>query len=64
MSGKIVYIVLTDAEADRFSGGLSDVLCWLRGWNAARSGTDLSDNAPIGIEALRDLNLKIKAARE
>lgn len=58
----VVLIQLDRQEAERLSWGLSDLLCWHGGFAAARAGTDLDDDRPMGIEAVRTLNLKIKDA--
>jgi hypothetical protein len=57
-----VTIQLTMAEAESLSSGLSDLLCWCRGFMAA-SGDHFS-HYPMGVEATRTLNLKLKSAME
>jgi len=57
-------IMLTREEAERISYGLADLLCWHRGFSAARAGTDLDENEPMGVKSARDINLKIKDALE
>ncbi len=52
--------VEVDLNAARdFEAGLSDILCWARGYCAAQPD---SSNAPLGIEALRNLNIILKRA--
>ena len=46
-------------DLERFSHALADVLCWARGFMAGL-GEDRQEHAPIGIETLRDLNIKFK----
>lgn len=59
-----ITITLTHEEAKRFSYGLADLLCWHRGFSAAREGTDLDNNGPMGVESARDLRLKILSQLE
>ena len=51
---------LTPMEAEEVSLALSDVLCWVAGFKAAREGTDLDASGPEGIKVLRDLNVRLK----
>jgi hypothetical protein len=53
-------IPVEDAEA--FSFALSDLLCWHRGYAAAKG--DDTAHLPSGIERTRDLNIKLKSAIE
>lgn len=53
-------IVLSPKEAEKLSLGLSDLICWIEGFNAARAGTDHANSGPMGVEAVRALNLKLK----
>ena len=55
-----VVLTLSNEEAENFSDALSDILCWTRGFFAGL-GENIS-NAPIGVEELRVLNIKLKAA--
>ena len=56
-----IHLSLTRAYVEELSHSISDLLCWLRGWQAAR-GSD--DNSPFGIEDLRAFNIKLKRALE
>lgn len=53
-------IILSPKEAEKLSLGLSDLLCWIEGFNAARAGTDHANSGPMGVEAVRTLNLRLK----
>jgi hypothetical protein len=55
-----VVIRLPLDEAETLSHGLSDLLCWCNGFMAA-SGSDFRYD-PMGVEAARTLNLKLKSA--
>jgi hypothetical protein len=55
-----VTIKLPLSEAETLSHGLSDLLCWCNGFMAA-SGDSFSYD-PMGVEAARTLNLKLKSA--
>lgn len=57
-----ITIDLDDDEAERLEHGVCDLLCWLRGYSAGRPEDD--SNHPLGVEALRDLSIAIKDARE
>ena len=57
-----ITLTLTREEAERISYGLADLLCWHRGFSAARAGTDLDEHEPMGVACARDINLKIKDA--
>lgn len=58
-----VVIILTKEKADEIQSGLSDIACWARGFNAALSHDD-RDRAPMGIEAIREINIALKKALE
>lgn len=60
MSEPIVTITMSKDTAERLQHGLSDLLCWCRGY-AAASGEN-SYNGPIGVEETRDMNIKLKEA--
>lgn len=45
------------AQADRFSLGMADLLCWARGFMAARP--DDGDLHPMGVNQTRDLRLAL-----
>lgn len=55
-----VTLRLPKADAERLSSALSDVLCWASGFAAANYDRGVS--GPMGIEQLRTLNIKLKAA--
>lgn len=57
-----VTLRLPKFEAERLSSALSDVLCWAAGFSAANY--DRGVDGPMGIEQLRTLNIKLKAALE
>ncbi len=61
-SSATVSITLTRKNAEDLSDGLSDILCWHRGWNAAREGMGHDDNDSMGIEAVRTMRANIKDA--
>lgn len=50
-------VVLHGEDAHDVSDALADVLCWFRGFAAARAG---DVELPPGIERLRELNIKLK----
>lgn len=62
--GRVPYgyaaVILPKDQAERLSSDLSDILCWAAGFKAAL-GDDLS-RAPLGVEGVRDLNIKLKSA--
>ena len=51
---------ISPKEAEQLSLSLSDLLCWVEGFNAARAGTEHADSGPMGVEAVRTINLKLK----
>ncbi len=53
-----VIIRLTHDEAERLSMGVSDLLCWVRGFLAAYEG----DNGPFGQSEVRRLSELLKRA--
>lgn len=55
-----VRIDMTAGDAEALSLSMSDLLCWHRGY-AAGTG-DGGDNSPLGVEAARDINIRIKQA--
>ena len=63
MATEHVTIVLTTEDAERIEAGLSDLLCWMAGFNAALSPSEDHDRRPYGVNAARDINIKIKSAR-
>lgn len=59
----IVHLWLDDAVA--IQQGLADLACWCRGFEAGRATADVpGDFGPLGIESLRDMNRRLKAAIE
>jgi len=55
-----VTLRLPLSEAEKLSYGLSDLLCWCNGFMAG-TGPDFRFD-PMGVEAARTLNLKLKSA--
>lgn len=55
----IVRIELSLAEAIALDNKLSDLLCWATGFAAARAGTDLDGEVPMGVEAVRSLRIML-----
>jgi hypothetical protein len=53
-------LTLSLNEAETLSNGLSDILCWCRGFIAGRG--QVTDNDPMGIESVREMNIRLKAA--
>jgi len=51
---------LPTADLRDWSHALADVLCWASGFAAANYDRGIS--GPMGVEAIRSLNIKIKAA--
>lgn len=60
MSDPQITITMSRETAEYIQNGLSDLLCWCRGYMAAAG--DHSDNGPIGVEETRDMNIKLKEA--
>lgn len=56
-----VQLKLSKSEAIALDDGLSDLLCWTTGFVAARRGTDLSYEVPMGIDAVRHLRKILRA---
>lgn len=57
---RAVTITMTRVDAEELSFALSDLLCWHQGYAAAKG--DDTAHAPMGVEAARDLNIKLKRA--
>ena len=55
----IVTLRMSKRRAEKLSHGISDLLCWVRGFKAARPD---GDNMPFGDEEVRVLNIAIKNA--
>jgi hypothetical protein len=60
-SQKHVTLLFERETLDELSLGLSDLLCWCAGFNSAL-GENGVDRAPLGVQAVRTLNIKIKSA--
>jgi len=56
-----ITITLRRSEAEAWSYGLSDLLCWCRGFSAALLPDDFQRH-PMGVDEARELNIKLKAA--
>lgn len=56
-------VMIPKAEAKELSFSLSDLLCWHGGY-AAATPEDQSHRLPMGVEAARSLNIKLKSAIE
>lgn len=54
-----ITITIQEGDAERISNGLSDLLCWCRGFMAGR---DDACQHPQGTEAATILNLALKRA--
>ena len=59
---KDVIVAMTMTEAEQYRDRLADLLCWLSGFCAAREGTALDSEMPMGMAGTRDLSLRIKRA--
>lgn len=62
MAEETITITLDREFADTLSSGLSDLLCWAAGFNAALSPSEDHDRRPMGIHAAREINIKLKSA--
>jgi hypothetical protein len=56
-------VILPKDQAEELSHGLSDFLCWARGYRAGLSDERL-EHGPLGVEEVRNLNIKLKSAIE
>lgn len=56
-----VTLTLSKAEAEHMQDEISDLLCWLRGYQAA-SSEFAREHAPMGIEGARRINIALKRA--
>lgn len=54
-----LHLNLSADEAEQLSWAISDLLCWISGFEAGRAGTDLPDG-PMGVNQLRNFNIKLK----
>lgn len=59
-----ITITIDRKEAEAISLGLADLLCWLRGFEAARHGTELDRDGPMGINDLRNIRTKLNSELE
>lgn len=58
-----MIIEMPKEEAEQLSHSISDLLCWVRGFEAALSmRPDPPDVLPFGTQELRSFNLKLKSA--
>lgn len=57
-----VAVVLTRADAELITWGMSDALCWHAGFMAARLGTGLEGHEPMGFDQIREMKIKIERA--
>lgn len=57
----MITIHLPKRKAESLSLGLSDLLCWTQGFNAALTELD-SRSGPMGTESARELNIALKDA--
>ena len=61
--GKAATVTFTERELARSISGLADVLQWLNGFRAGLP-SDTSIELPTDWPALREINLKLKAAAD
>jgi len=52
-----ILLPISVAQAESFTSGMADLLCWARGFMAARP--DDSDSHPMGVNRTRDLRLAL-----
>lgn len=52
-----ITLTLSVERAERIQYGLSDAACWMRGFLAAAPE---GSNGPMGLEAIRDMNILLK----
>lgn len=58
----IVAVRMSLSQAQSVQGGLADILCWSRGFMAAK-GEDFHYD-PMGVNEIRELNLALKRSIE
>lgn len=58
----IVTLRMSMTQAEAATAGMSDLLCWARGFRAALG--DDTDRAPMGTEMIREMNIALKRAIE
>lgn len=61
MRQKITFTMDKDT-AEKLSLGMSDLLCWCNGFNAALSPSEDYDRRPMGVFAAREINIALKRA--
>jgi hypothetical protein len=59
-----VTVRMSMEEAETLSAAMSDLLCWCAGFNAALSPSEDHHRRPYGVNAARELNIKIKSAMD
>lgn len=59
----VITIEMSMRQAEWVSNGLSDLLCWAQGFNAALSQDD-HDRSPMGVSQAREMNIALKRAIE
>lgn len=57
----VVSVEMGMSQAEDLSLRISDLLCWCAGFNAAL-GADDHDRRPMGVDAIRELNISLKRA--
>lgn len=58
-----VRFTMADDDVESLQSGLSDLLCWLRGYQAAAKKSART-HSPMGIEAARELNIALRRGME
>lgn len=58
----VVTLEFGESQAKQLSSAMSDLLCWARGFKAALNLSEEQDRVPMGIEEIRELNIKLKKA--
>lgn len=61
-SKQVVVLHLDLEQAEKFSYGISDVSCWMKGFIAATP--DSPERHPYSLRELSDLNIALKRAIE
>lgn len=62
LAGRVRFTIADD-QVESLQGGLSDLLCWLRGYQAAAKKSARA-HGPMGIEAARDLSIALRRGME
>ena len=63
MSQSILLKIAVE-DAEEFRERFADLLCWHAGYAAARENMDSSENDPMGVGAVREMNIRLKRAIE